>query len=70
MFLSSYFEAAITSAGVVALHLLVSERAKCIACGCLLLFYKNYIVYYNVYHYNCGVFLEKIKFHLDWLMCE
>ena len=29
----------------IALHLLVSEIAKCIAWGCLLLFYKNYIVY-------------------------
>ena len=26
---------------------------------CLRLFYKNYIVYYNVYHYYCGVFIEK-----------
>ena len=34
---------------VVTLHLLVSEIAKCIARGCLLLFYKNYIVYYNIY---------------------
>ena len=42
----------------VTLHLLVSEIAKCIARGCLLLFYKNYIVYYNVYCYYCGVFIE------------
>ena len=28
------------------------------AWGCLLLFYKNYIVYYNVVDY-CGVFIEK-----------
>ena len=39
------------------------EIAKCI----------NYIVYYNVYCYNCGVFTEKnvhTKFRLDWLLCE
>ena len=29
----------------ITLHLLVSEIAKCIVWGCLLLFYKNYIVY-------------------------
>ena len=23
-----------------------------------MLFYKNYIVYYNVYSYYCGVFIE------------
>ena len=35
---------------------------------CLRLFivvYKNYIE--NVYCYNCGVFIEYTKFHLDWL---
>ena len=40
---------------------------------CLRLFYKNYIVYYNVYFYFCGVFQYKnvyTKFHLDWLLCE
>ena len=37
---------------------MVSEIVKCIAWGCLLLFYKNYIVYYNVYSYYCGVFIE------------
>ena len=61
------------SASFVTLHLLVSEMAKCIACGCLLLFYKNYIVYYNVYCCYCGVFTEKYvhtEFHLDWLLCE
>ena len=26
---------------------------------CVLLFYKNYIVYYNAYGYDCGVFIEK-----------
>ena len=34
------------------------------------MFYKNYIVYYNVYS---GVFTEKYvytKFCLDWLLCE
>ena len=30
------------------IHLPVSEIAKCIPLGYLLLFYKNYIVYYNV----------------------
>ena len=61
------------SPSFVTLHLLVSEIAKCIAGGCLLLFYKNYIVYYNVYCYYCGVFTEKYvytKFLLDWLLCE
>ena len=33
------------------LHLLVSEIANV---GCLLFFYNNYIVYYNVYCYDCG----------------
>ena len=31
-----------------------------------MLFYKNYIIYYNVYFYYCGVFIEKYvctKFH-------
>ena len=38
-----------------------------------MLFYKNYIVYYNVYCYYCGVFIEKYvctKFHLNWLLCQ
>ena len=38
----------------------------------LRLFYKNYIVYYNVVDY-CGVFIEKYvytKFRLDCLLCE
>ena len=46
-----------------------------------LLFYKNYIVYYNVYCCYCSVFIEKARararakyvhteFHLDWLLCE
>ena len=48
MFVWSQLEVSITSPSFVALHLLVSEIAKCIAWGCLLLFYKNYIVYYNV----------------------
>ena len=33
---------------------------------CLLLFYKNCIIYYTVYCYYCGVFIEKYvytKFH-------
>ena len=62
----------VTSPSVVALLLLVSEIAKCIAWGCLL-FYKNYIVYYNVYCYYCGMFIEKYvytKFHRNWLLCE
>ena len=32
-----------------------------------MLFYKNYIIYYNVYCYYCGVFIEKYvhtEFHL------
>ena len=39
----------------------------------LRLFYKNYIVYYNVYCYYCSVFIKKYvytKFCLDWLLCE
>ena len=36
--------------GFVALLLLASEIAKCIARGCLLLFYKNYN---NIYCYYC-----------------
>ena len=38
-----------------------------------MLFYKNYIVYYNVYCYDCGMFIEKYvytEFHLDWLLHE
>ena len=38
-----------------------------------MLFYKNYIVYYNVYCCYCGVFTEMYvytEFHLDWLLCE
>ena len=41
---------------------------------CLRLFvvvYKNYIIYYTVYGYYCGVFIEKYvctKFHLNWLL--
>ena len=37
-----------------------------------MLFYKNYIVYYNVHCY-CGVFIEKYvctKFHLDCRVSE
>ena len=49
----------ITSPSFVALHLPVSEIAKCIVRGCLLLFYKNYIVYYNVYCDYFGVLIEK-----------
>ena len=62
---------AITSPSFVALLLQVSEIAKCIARGCLSLFYKNYIIYYTVYGYYCGVFIEKYvctKFHLNWLL--
>ena len=38
----------------------------------IVFFYKNYIVYYNVYCYYCGVFIEKhvyTKFRLDWILC-
>ena len=34
-------------------------------------FYKNYIVYYTVYCYYCGVFIEKhvyTKFRLGWIL--
>ena len=43
---------------------------------CLRLFIvvlQDYIVYYNVYCYDCGVFIEKYvytKFRLDWLLDE
>ena len=50
----------------IVLNLPVSELAKCIAWGCLLLVYKNYIVYYNVYCDYFGAFIEKhvyTKFH-------
>ena len=43
------FEVALTSPRFATLYLMVSEIAKCIARGCLLLFYKNYIVYQIVY---------------------
>ena len=35
--------------------------------------YKNCIVYYNVYCYYCGVFIEqyvRTEFHLNWLLCD
>ena len=35
------------------------------------MFYKIYIIYYTVYCYYCGVFIEKYvctKFHLNWLL--
>ena len=41
--------------------------------GCLLLFYKNYIVCYSVYRDDCDVLIEKYvytKFRRDWLLCE
>ena len=59
MFVSSGFQVSLTSPSFVAARLLVSETAKCIARGCLLLFYKNYIVYYNVYRDYCDVLNEK-----------
>ena len=49
----------------VTLHLLVSELNVLPE----VLFYENYIVYYNVYCYYCGVFIEEYvctKFHLNW----
>ena len=49
MLVSSELLVSITSPGFTALNLPVSEIAKCIARGSLLLFYKNCIVYYNVY---------------------
>ena len=54
----------ITSPSFVALHLPVCEITKCIACGCLLLFYENYIVYYNVYGYYCSEKYVYTKFRL------
>ena len=67
MLISFDIQVSITSPSVVALHFLVSEIVHCIAC--LLLFYKNYIVYC----YYCGVSIEKYvctKFRLNWLLCE
>ena len=48
MFARPKLEVAITSPSFVTLYFLASEIAQYIARGCLLLFYKNYIVYYNV----------------------
>ena len=45
MLISSQLEVSITSSSFVSLHLQVFEKVYC-----LLLFYKNYIVYYNAYH--------------------
>ena len=39
----------------VFLHLPVSGIVKCIARACLLLFYKNYIIYYNVFIVVCSL---------------
>ena len=49
VFVWSELEVAITSPSFVTLYLMVSEIAKYIAWGCLLLFYENYIVYRIVY---------------------
>ena len=60
----------ITSPNFVALSLPISEIVKCIAWGCLLLLYKNYIVYSLLFY---GLFIEKYvytKFRLDWLLWE
>ena len=38
-----------------------------------MLFYKNYIVYYNVYHDYFRVFVERYVYatvHLDWLLYQ
>ena len=38
-----------------------------------MLFYKNHIIYYNIYCYYCGVLIEKYvctKFHSNWLLYE
>ena len=59
MFVRSELSVAITPTNLITLHLLVSERAKCIARGGLL--YKNYIVYYNVYCHYCDVFIENYQ---------
>ena len=53
---------AITSPSFVTLLLLVSEIAKYIAWGCLLLFYKNYIVYWIVYMFVWSE-LEVLSLH-------
>ena len=61
----------ITSPRFVALHRLVAEIAKCYSLR-LFFYYKNYIVYNNVYCYYCSVFIEKCvytKFRLHWLLC-
>ena len=49
------FIASIVITSFIALHLLVVE---CIG----LLFYKNYIVYYNVYRDYFGVFIEQYAY--------
>ena len=69
MLVSSELLVSITSPSFFALHLLVSEIAA-VMHEFFLIFYKNYIVYYNVYH---DVFIGKhvyTKFHLDWLLCQ
>ena len=68
MLVSSELFVSITSPSFVALHLPVSEIAKCIAKGCLLLFYKNYIVYSS--DYTCVFIVRHMytKFRLDWLL--
>ena len=73
MFVRLELLVAIMSQSFITLHLLVFEIAKCIAWGRLLLLYKNYIVYYNVYSYYYAVFIENYvctKFRLDWLLCQ
>ena len=49
------------------IHILVSEIAKYIAWGCLLLFYKNNIVYHDGYRDYFDVFIVEPGFVL---MCQ
>ena len=47
-----------------------SGFTKCIAWGCLLLFNKNYIVYYNVYCMWCVHWKVCVYQVSYWLLCE
>ena len=63
------------SPSFVTLHLPVSEIAihMYVLPEAVYVVYKNYIAYYNIYSYYCGVFIEMYvytKFCLDWLLCE
>ena len=57
----------VSESSFIVCHLLLSEIAKCIAWGRLLLFYNNYIVYY-MYNVHCfvliGCCVSELQAHL------